>query len=387
MMARATRRLPSPNNSETKSPTLRVVSNGENRGKGYSVRHGMQEARGDIVLFTDADLSAPIEEVEKLLPAMKTNEVAIGSRAVDRSQITVHESPFREFAGIIFNKIVRLILRLPFVDTQCGFKAFRRVPVQNHFRATDHRALRVRSRVVVSGAAPRPARRRNLRSLGPLARHQGEHDARQHPDVHRCIRHPLELPHRQISPPQDNHPSRYPDIVGHQHAATPLGSAACHAGRCRTRDRACARETRQDVALLPTLYHKVLDSSSHALLFFRFMASVSPLRSPRNEPIPIDARAADHLRYIRETMESASEFTAVPGWGGVAMGITAIAAAVRRVAPDHLRAPGWPSGWLRRSSPWPSPARPRPPKRIAQTPPYFPVQAADFCSALRRRSS
>lgn len=109
-------------------PSLRVISNGENRGKGYSVRHGMQEARGDIVLFTDADLSAPIEEVEKLLPAMKNNDVAIGSRAMDRSQITVHESHFREFAGIIFNKIVRLILWLPFVDTQCGFKAFRRDP-------------------------------------------------------------------------------------------------------------------------------------------------------------------------------------------------------------------------------------------------------------------
>jgi dolichyl-phosphate beta-glucosyltransferase len=109
-------------------PSLRIVSNGKNRGKGYSVRHGMQEAQGDIVLFTDADLSAPIEEVEKLLPAMETNDVAIGSRAMDRSQITVHESHFREFAGIIFNKIVRLILRLPFVDTQCGFKAFRRVP-------------------------------------------------------------------------------------------------------------------------------------------------------------------------------------------------------------------------------------------------------------------
>jgi dolichyl-phosphate beta-glucosyltransferase len=107
-------------------PSLRVVSNGENRGKGHSVRHGMQEARGEIVLFTDADLSAPIEEIEKLLPAMQTNDVAIGSRAMDRSQITVHESPFREFAGIIFNKIVRLILWLPFVDTQCGFKAFRR---------------------------------------------------------------------------------------------------------------------------------------------------------------------------------------------------------------------------------------------------------------------
>ena len=107
-------------------PSIRAVSNGENRGKGYSVRHGMQEARGEIVLFTDADLSAPIEEVEKLLPSMKDHDVAIGSRAVDRSLISVHESPFREFAGIIFNKIVRLILWLPFVDTQCGFKAFRR---------------------------------------------------------------------------------------------------------------------------------------------------------------------------------------------------------------------------------------------------------------------
>jgi dolichyl-phosphate beta-glucosyltransferase len=109
-----------------KIPSLRVVSNGENRGKGYSVRHGMREARGGIVLFTDADLSAPIEELEKLLPAMENHDVAIGSRAVDRSLITVHESAFREFAGIIFNKIVRLILRLPFVDTQCGFKLFRR---------------------------------------------------------------------------------------------------------------------------------------------------------------------------------------------------------------------------------------------------------------------
>jgi glycosyltransferase involved in cell wall biosynthesis len=107
-------------------PSLRVISNGQNRGKGYSVRHGMMESRGAIVLFTDADLSAPIEEVDKLLPAMDNHEVAIGSRAVDRSLISVHESPFREFAGIIFNKIVRLILWLPFVDTQCGFKTFRR---------------------------------------------------------------------------------------------------------------------------------------------------------------------------------------------------------------------------------------------------------------------
>ncbi|HEX9344289.1 MAG TPA: dolichyl-phosphate beta-glucosyltransferase [Candidatus Acidoferrum sp.] len=109
-----------------KIPTLRVVSNGVNRGKGYSVRHGMQEARGKIALFTDADLSAPIEEAGKLIEALENYDVAIGSRAMDRSLISVHESPFREFAGIVFNKIVRVILWLPFVDTQCGFKAFRR---------------------------------------------------------------------------------------------------------------------------------------------------------------------------------------------------------------------------------------------------------------------
>ncbi len=105
---------------------LRVVSNGRNRGKGYSVRHGSTESRGEIVLFTDADLSAPIEEADKLLAKMNGYDVAIGSRAVNRELIEVHESKFREFAGIIFNRIVRLVLRLPFVDTQCGFKAFRR---------------------------------------------------------------------------------------------------------------------------------------------------------------------------------------------------------------------------------------------------------------------
>ncbi len=111
-----------------KIPALRVISNGVNRGKGYSVRHGMQQARGRIALFTDADLSAPIEEAGKLIDALDTHDVAIGSRAMDRSLISVHESPLREFAGIIFNKIVRIILWLPFVDTQCGFKAFRREP-------------------------------------------------------------------------------------------------------------------------------------------------------------------------------------------------------------------------------------------------------------------
>ena len=111
-----------------KLPNLRVLSNDVNRGKGYSVRHGSLEALGEVILFTDADLSAPIEEADKLLAALQDHDVAIGSRAMDRGLIEVHESRFREFAGMVFNAIVRLILRLPFVDTQCGFKAFRRAP-------------------------------------------------------------------------------------------------------------------------------------------------------------------------------------------------------------------------------------------------------------------
>jgi glycosyltransferase involved in cell wall biosynthesis len=114
-------------NFAEKISRLRVLSNGTNRGKGYSVRHGMLEAAGELVLFTDADLSAPIEESDKLVSALKNGyDMAIGSRALNRSLISTHESLFREFAGIIFNKIVRLVLWLPFVDTQCGFKAFRR---------------------------------------------------------------------------------------------------------------------------------------------------------------------------------------------------------------------------------------------------------------------
>jgi dolichyl-phosphate beta-glucosyltransferase len=112
----------------SKFGALRVLSNGVNRGKGYSVRHGMLEARGRVVLFTDADLSAPIEEADKLFAALEKYDVAIGSRAVDRGLISIHQSRFREFAGVIFNTVVRLCLRLPFVDTQCGFKAFRREP-------------------------------------------------------------------------------------------------------------------------------------------------------------------------------------------------------------------------------------------------------------------
>jgi glycosyltransferase involved in cell wall biosynthesis len=107
---------------------LRLVSNGGNKGKGFSVRHGMLEARGDVALFSDADLSTPIEEADKLLAAVRDQgyDAAIGSRAVDRSLIEVHQSAIREQAGIFFNRMVRWIMGIDFSDTQCGFKVFRR---------------------------------------------------------------------------------------------------------------------------------------------------------------------------------------------------------------------------------------------------------------------
>ena len=107
---------------------LRLVDNGGNLGKGFSVRNGALGAGGDIVLFTDADLSAPIAEAPKLIEPIANGEcdVTFGSRAVDRSLIGVHQSPFRETSGRIFNLFVQGLIGLPFKDTQCGFKAFRR---------------------------------------------------------------------------------------------------------------------------------------------------------------------------------------------------------------------------------------------------------------------
>jgi glycosyltransferase involved in cell wall biosynthesis len=109
------------------NPNVRVLLNPGNRGKGYSVRHGMLEARGDWHLFSDADLSAPIEELEKLRCTVATGnyEVAIGSRALDRSLIGVHQPGFRESMGRFFNLVMRAATGLDIADTQCGFKLFR----------------------------------------------------------------------------------------------------------------------------------------------------------------------------------------------------------------------------------------------------------------------
>lgn len=114
----------------------RVLRNPGNRGKGYSVRHGMLEARGEWTLFSDADLSAPIDDLEKLWSAAgaAAAQVAVGSRAVDRSLVGVHQPLFRELSGRFFNVVMRMITGLPFQDTQCGFKLFQTEAARDIFR-------------------------------------------------------------------------------------------------------------------------------------------------------------------------------------------------------------------------------------------------------------
>jgi len=108
-----------------KNPIIRLLENPGNRGKGYSVRHGMMEASGDVLLFTDADLSSPIYEAEKLIAALAAGaDIAIGSRWVDANMQTERQPLYRQFFGRIYNLLLPIILGLHFKDTQCGLKAF-----------------------------------------------------------------------------------------------------------------------------------------------------------------------------------------------------------------------------------------------------------------------
>jgi dolichyl-phosphate beta-glucosyltransferase len=114
------------------NPNLRLIENPGNRGKGFSVRSGILSARGDIILFTDADLSSPIEEMPKLLDALSSGaDIAIGSRWLRAELQTQRQSLHRQLFGRIFNLLLRLTLGLQFKDTQCGFKAFTRRAAQN----------------------------------------------------------------------------------------------------------------------------------------------------------------------------------------------------------------------------------------------------------------
>lgn len=105
----------------------RVLRYEENRGKGYAVRMGLLAARAPVAVFSDADLSTPITETPKLTGPIRAGErdVVFGSRALDRTLIGVHQSWRREQSGRFFNLVMRAATKLPYWDTQCGFKAFR----------------------------------------------------------------------------------------------------------------------------------------------------------------------------------------------------------------------------------------------------------------------
>jgi glycosyltransferase involved in cell wall biosynthesis len=113
---------------------VRLIENAGNRGKGYSVRAGMLAARGEVALFTDADLSAPIEEAEGLFAAIAAGaDIAIGSRWLESSRQTQRQPLYRQFFGRCFNAVTRAVMQLPYADTQCGLKAFTRAAAQTVF--------------------------------------------------------------------------------------------------------------------------------------------------------------------------------------------------------------------------------------------------------------
>ncbi|HTW79230.1 MAG TPA: dolichyl-phosphate beta-glucosyltransferase, partial [Terracidiphilus sp.] len=117
------------------APEVRMIQNPGNRGKGYSVRNGILQALGEVVMFTDADLSAPMEEAEGLFAAIADGaDIAIGSRWLERKRQTIRQPIYRQVFGRCFNGVTRIIMGLRFADTQCGFKAFTRKAAQTVFQ-------------------------------------------------------------------------------------------------------------------------------------------------------------------------------------------------------------------------------------------------------------
>lgn len=114
---------------------VRLLRNPGNRGKGFAIRNGMLAARGEWILYTDADLSTPIEELDRLYQGTQKEKasIAIGSRALDRSLVSVHQSAFREYSGRFFNLVMRMLTGLAFDDTQCGFKLYQAKAAQTIF--------------------------------------------------------------------------------------------------------------------------------------------------------------------------------------------------------------------------------------------------------------
>lgn len=108
----------------TRDPRVRLLQNVKNSGKGYSVKAGMQAARGDYRLFLDADMSTPIAEFDRLWKSSGEKVIVIGSRGLKESVIKRHQPKLKEWIAKLGNLLIRCVLRLPFHDTQCGFKLF-----------------------------------------------------------------------------------------------------------------------------------------------------------------------------------------------------------------------------------------------------------------------
>ena len=106
--------------------STKLIRYATNRGKGFAVKTGLLAAAADVALFTDADLSTPIEEMSKLIEPIRSGkyDVTFGSRALDRSLIGTHQPWRREQGGKLVNLMIRTMSGLDFADTQCGFKAF-----------------------------------------------------------------------------------------------------------------------------------------------------------------------------------------------------------------------------------------------------------------------
>lgn len=114
---------------------ISVIDRKTNMGKGFSVKEGCLNAEGEYVIFTDADLSTPIGEVEKLLKWLKDSyDIAIGSRGLKESDIKIHQPWYRETMGKVFNLFVQILVMRGIKDSQCGFKGFKKEVAQKIFR-------------------------------------------------------------------------------------------------------------------------------------------------------------------------------------------------------------------------------------------------------------
>ena len=158
-------------------PMVRLVRNERNRGKGYSVRRGVLEAKGEWILFADADESTPFSEAGKLLAALRSGaaDVAIGSRALPDSDVARPQPWPRRLMGWVFRNLVRLLVMRGLRDTQCGFKAFRRGAAREVFprQTLDGFAFDVEVLFI--------ARRLGYRVAEVPVRWLDSHDSRVHP--------------------------------------------------------------------------------------------------------------------------------------------------------------------------------------------------------------